>query len=227
VGGGTRLRPGEITLAHRGVLFLDELPEFSRATIEALRQPLEDRVITVARARDTALYPAHFILVATANPCPCGYFGTSKPCHCAPHRIAQYRQKLSGPIMDRVDLHVTVEEIDHSRLLAARDDESDSAVKRRIVRARRAQAARYQNGATLNSGMTNGEIKQLSRLTRDAAQLLNAAAARLGISARSYMRVIKVSRTIADLENVAEITAAHVSEALQYRPQNLQTLELS
>jgi len=225
VGGGNRLRPGEITLAHHGVLFFDELPEFGRSTIEALRQPLEDGVITVARAKDTALYPARFILVATANPCPCGYFGTKKPCTCPPHRIAQYRQKLSGPIMDRIDLHVDAEEIDHAKLLLSQE-EDDGQVRRRIRQARAAQAKRYGSTTKLNSGMTNPDIKRHSGLTYDAQEMLNLAATRLNISARSYMRVIKVARTIADLSAQANVQAEHVSEALQYRPQNLQTLEL-
>ncbi|HSX35050.1 MAG TPA: YifB family Mg chelatase-like AAA ATPase [Candidatus Saccharimonadales bacterium] len=226
VGGGVRLRPGEITLAHRGVLFLDELPEFSRSTIESLRQPLEDRVITVARAKDTALFPANFILVATANPCPCGYFGSQKPCNCAPHRIAQYRQKLSGPIMDRIDLHVTVENVDHTKLLHTAE-ENDATVRRRIAQARLLQATRYKSAGRLNADMTNREIKQLANLSPDAQELLNSAASKLFISARSYMRVVKIARTIADLGSSTSIKVSHISEALQYRPQNLQSLELT
>jgi magnesium chelatase family protein len=226
VGGGAHLRPGEITLAHHGVLFFDELPEFSRSTIEALRQPLEDGLITVARAKDTALYPAKCILVATANPCPCGYFGTRKPCSCPPHRVLQYRQKLSGPIMDRIDLHIEAEEIDHERLLTSQE-EADSSVRGRIEAARATQAARYGSRAKLNASMTNQDIKQHGRLSTEALEVLNLAATRLNISARSYMRVVKVARTIADLAGSADIGAAHLGEALQYRPQNLQSLELS
>lgn len=225
VGGGNRLRPGEVTLAHNGVLFFDELPEFARSTIEALRQPLEDGVITVARAKDTAVYPARFILIATANPCPCGYFGTSKPCDCPPYRIAQYRQKLSGPIMDRIDLHVTVEEVDHTRLLCA-DEEDDAQVRTRILAARTRQAARYGIATKLNAAMTNPDIKQRAQLTNEAREILNLAAARLSISARSYMRVVKIARTIADLAESPHIAAEHITEALQYRPQNIQTLGL-
>lgn len=224
VGGGNPLRPGEITLAHRGVLFFDELPEFKRSTIEALRQPLEDRMITLARAHDTAVFPADFILIATANPCPCGYFGTSKPCACPPHLIMRYHQKLSGPIMDRIDLHVEAEEIDHARLLTDQE-EHDDAVRGRVLKARGAQRRRYQ-GVKLNADMTNGDIKRVSKLQPAAQELLNTAAQRLNISARSYMRVIKVARTIADLAESEEIDATHLSEALQYRPQKQQTLGL-
>jgi magnesium chelatase family protein len=226
VGGGTRLRPGEITLAHQGVLFLDELPEFTRGTIESLRQPLEDKIITVARAKDTALFPANFILIATANPCPCGYFGTGSPCHCAPHRIAQYRQKLSGPIMDRIDLHVNVEAVDHTKLLTS-NEESDASVRKRVINARAVQAKRYTSPSHLNADMTNREIKRLAHLNSDAQQLLNSAAGKLSISARSYMRVVKIARTIADLAGSAPIETRHITEALQYRPKNLQSLELA
>lgn len=224
VGGGNNLRPGEISLAHRGVLFLDELPEFGRSTIEALRQPLEDRKITVARAKDTTEYPANFILVATANPCPCGFFGTSKACNCPAHLVLKYRQKLSGPILDRIDLHVEVEEVEHAKLLSPTSKDEDSAVTRRITQARDLQAARYDSPTKLNADMTNNDIKHKSNISQEATAILNDAAKALGISARSYMRIIKTARTIADLDGSPDITAAHITEALQYRPQNLQTL---
>jgi magnesium chelatase family protein len=152
------------------VLFFDELPEFARSTIEALRQPLEDRVITVARAKDTAVFPADFILIATANPCPCGYYGSSKPCSCPPHRIAQYRQKLSGPIMDRIDLHVEAEEIDYALLLTARSQD-DSTVRQCIEKARDSQAERYGTRSKLNADMTNRDITSVNALTAGAQEL--------------------------------------------------------
>ncbi|HJQ07851.1 MAG TPA: YifB family Mg chelatase-like AAA ATPase [Candidatus Saccharimonadales bacterium] len=217
VGGGTQLRPGEISLSHRGILFLDELPEFNRATIEAMRQPLEDRVITVARAKETATYPANFILVGTANPCPCGYYGTKRTCECPAYRIAQYRQKLSGPIMDRIDLYIDVEEIEHDRLLNNEASEDDNVVRSRVCAARDLQTKRFGSPTILNASMTNEDIKSKSQLTAEAKALLNKAASRLELSARSYMRLIKVARTIADLEQCSALQAAHLAEALQYR----------
>jgi magnesium chelatase family protein len=224
IGGGNNIRPGEISLSHRGVLFFDELPEFSRITLEALRQPLEDRTISVARAKDTAEYPANFILVATANPCPCGYYGTSKDCRCLPHQIARYRQKLSGPILDRIDLYTDVHEVDHKKLLGATSSkEADHEVRRRIDKARKAQTKRYGRPNKLNCDMTNADIKKLAQLTDEATEILNTAAQRLNISARAYMRLIKVARTIADLSDSETIEPQHLTEALAYRGQSYHT----
>ena len=218
IGGGISLRPGEISLAHRGVLFFDELPEFGRMTLEALRQPLEDRVISIARAKDTADFPASFILVATANPCPCGYYGTSGTCRCMPSQILRYQQKLSGPILDRIDLYSDVHEVKHDRLLSqGADAQADEAVRTRVQQARNIQAKRYGQSNKLNADMNNRDIKQFADVETDAADLLIKAAQRLNISARSYMRTIKIARTIADLESNKTISAAHISEALAYR----------
>lgn len=217
IGGGLSLRPGEISLSHRGVLFFDELPEFSRLTLEALRQPLEDHVISIARAKDTADYPANFILVATANPCPCGYYGTSGNCHCSPYQINRYNQKLSGPILDRIDLYTSVHEVKHGSLLTQRANPKEEAqIREQIAAARRWQAKRYAS-TKLNAAMTNAELKQFARLVSDAKELLDLAAVKLQLSARAYMRAVKVARTIADLEPSETITAAHISEALAYR----------
>lgn len=217
VGGGHNLRPGEISLGHRGILFFDEFPEFSRSTLEALRQPLEDHTVTITRAKHTATYPANFILIATANPCPCGFYGTDKECHCPVHNIIRYQQKMSGPIMDRFDIHVDVENIDHERLLAQPDKSNLDNLKQKIIDARNHQEKRF-GSIKLNGDMNNNDIKTKSRLNTESLQLLNEAAKKIGISARSYMRIIKVARTIADLENSPEIKAQHIAEALQYRP---------
>lgn len=221
IGGGHNLRPGEISLSHRGVLFLDEMPEFNRTALEALRQPLEDRTVTVARAKDTVEYPANFILIATANPCPCGFYGSAKPCSCPPHLIARYQQRISGPILDRIDLHATVQDIDHKHLLqGAADTKEEDIIRSRIVSARSRQAARYHSATKLNSSMSNYDIRHQARLEEPAKEMLDTAAARLGISARSYMKTIKVARTIADLEGHETISSRYIAEALQYRRQD-------
>lgn len=219
VGGGSTPKPGEATLAHRGVLFLDELPEFSHSALEALRQPLEDGMVTIARVKDSATYPAEFILVATQNPCPCGYFGTAKPCRCSAAAIDKYQKKISGPILDRIDLHLPVHDIDHKRLLdSSKRPSESSSTKERVSRAYGTQKRRFGR-SRFNSSMSNKEIRELSNLSVEAKELLDKAASRLGISARAYVRTVKVAQTIADLSDSKQITSEHISEALQYRHQ--------
>lgn len=221
VGGGHRLKPGEISLSHRGVLFLDEFPEFHRDTIEALRQPLEDHRVSISRAKESVEFPADFILVATANPCPCGHYGTRKACSCLPHAIAHYQRKLSGPIIDRIDLYVTVDEVDHANLLTntkPNSQYSSEFIRNLVLRAREKQHQRYLD-KRLNANLNNQLIKQSGLLTIEAKVLLDQAASTLDISARSYMRTIKVARTIADLDESESIEPHHISEALTYRRQ--------
>jgi magnesium chelatase family protein len=219
IGGGQSLRPGEISLAHNGVLFLDELPEFSRHAIESLRQPLEDGDITIARANQSARLPARFLLIATSNPCPCGYLYSDKPCVCTPSQIQKYQKKLSGPILDRIDIHVTVGNIEHKDLLRKADDQVSPVLRQQVTNARLLQ--RNRNHAKLNSVLSNKELKQHAQLSKNAENLLNQAAGSLGLSARGYIRVIKIARTIADIDLAQSIESQHIAEALQYRPKQL------
>jgi magnesium chelatase family protein len=225
VGGGSNPKPGEATLAHRGVLFLDELPEFRHDTLEALRQPLEDGTVTIARVKDSATYPASFILAATQNPCPCGYYGTNKNCICSPAAIAKYQKKVSGPILDRIDLHLAVNDVEHSKLLAKRDGQPQSPViKARVEQAYQVQRQRFGGQAKFNSSMNNKQIRELAQLSDAAKTLLDSAAQKLDISARAYVRSVKVARTIADLDSSAQILPVHISETLQYRYQSAAAL---
>jgi magnesium chelatase family protein len=212
LGGGNSGRPGEVSLSHGGVLFLDELPEFRRASIEALRQPLEEKSITISRLRQTVSYPASFILVATANPCPCGFYGSARACRCGPYQIRRYQQRLSGPILDRIDLFVTVgDTTDHHLLDSDGRQESSASIRQRVV------AGRCRGGNQLNASLDNQSIRQASHLTEAARSLLRQAAEQHHLSARAYIKTLKVARTIADLADSRQIDSQHLSEALQYR----------
>lgn len=220
-GGPTTPRPGEISLAHRGVLFFDELPEFRREIVETLRQPLEDRSISLARGHGTVKYPANFIFVATANPCPCGYYGSER-CHCTAAQILHYCGRLSGPVLDRIDISVGFDKSDHSGLLSsAADSGVGDKTRGRVAYARDTQAQRFQTDGRLNADMSNSEIRGLTSLSAAARALLDRAGRSMELSARAYMRSIKVARTIADLEGSSSIDSVHLAEALSYRSAGL------
>lgn len=222
IGGGTKLRPGEISLAHRGVLFLDEFPEFSHASLESLRQPLEDHIVQISRASGSTQYPAQFTLVAAANPCPCGYkFSKVKHCNCSSFQIDKYQKKLSGPILDRIDLHLHVQEVETEKLVKHEPGNSTSSLLReQVTKARQRQYERYKKTRFLtNSELSSQAIKKYCHISNEANHILEAGVKKLGLSARSFFKMIKVAQTIADLDDSESIEVTHMSEAFQYRPQ--------
>ncbi|NGQ93917.1 YifB family Mg chelatase-like AAA ATPase [Brevibacillus sp. SYP-B805] len=221
-GGGAQIpRPGECSLAHGGILFLDEMPEFSRHALEVLRQPLESGQVTIARAKQVFTYPARFLLVGSMNPCPCGFYGSrdQRECTCTPQQIQKYRSKLSGPLLDRIDLHLEVPRVPVTLLQERPQAESSEEIRCRVEAARAIQCERYRHrpGAPFNSAMNGEELRRYAGLDREGQKLLQLAFETLGLSARAYNRIVKVARTIADLGGAEQIEAAHVAEAIRYR----------
>jgi magnesium chelatase family protein len=219
IGGGNSIKPGEISLAHRGVLFADELPEFPRQVLEALRQPLEDRKVTISRSAGTLTYPAQFIFLAAYNPCPCGFLGSAKKiCSCMPGQIARYKKKLSGPVLDRIDIHLEVPEVDVEKLTGEVKSEDSVTIRDRVIQARQIQHERFTGtGIFTNSEMNNTQLKMYCKLDQESLELLKLAISQMNLSARGYHRVLKLSRTIADLAGSENIQTEHLAEALQYR----------
>ena len=223
IGGGANIKPGEVTLAHRGVLFLDEFPEFEKRVLESLRQPLEDNFVSVSRAKGSATFPSNFILIAAMNPCPCGHRGSKqKQCICKPSDIDRYKRKVSGPIMDRIDIWVNVGNVDYEKLSDnKREGDSSETIKNRVMLARKTQKERFKNSPrkiNTNSEMNVKELAIYAPLDDETKKLLNQSAERLQLSARAYHRTIKLARTIADLDGSENISQSHILEALQYRP---------
>lgn len=220
VGGGTNPQPGEISLAHNGVLFLDELPEFKRTVLEVMRQPLEDRKVTISRARLAVDYPASFMLIASMNPCPCGYYNhPEKPCICAPGVVQKYLTRISGPLLDRIDLHVEVTPVNFDELSSAGKAESSNIIRERVIKARKIQTERFQseNLVHCNAQMSPRMVREICTISEAGQQLLKKAMEKLGLSARAYDRILKVARTIADLQNTPSIELEHLAEAIHYR----------
>ena len=220
VGGGRMPRPGEISLSHRGVLFLDELPEFGQNVLEVLRQPLEDKLVTISRAQGTITYPANFMLIAAMNPCPCGYYGDPvRECTCPPPAIVRYQKRISGPLLDRIDIHVEVPRIDYEKLADKRHVEDSATIRARVQAARERQLQRLASTRlTCNAEMGPAEIRDFCIVDAAGEKLLRAATQQLHLSARAYHRVLKLARTIADLAASELIQMSHIAEAIQYRP---------
>jgi len=224
VGGGNIPKPGEISLAHRGVLFLDEFPEFGTRVLEVMRQPMEDKVVTISRAKGSLTFPANFQLVAAMNPCPCGYYGDSlKPCTCAPAIVTKYQKRISGPLLDRIDIHIEVPRVDYEKLSGDRLGETSQTIRTRVQNARDKQSERFskldsKHPIFCNADMRVAEIRQFCQLQEEGQSLMRAAMSQLNLSARAYHRILKLARTIADLAGSEEIQSVHLAEALQYRP---------
>jgi magnesium chelatase family protein len=220
VGGGAFPQPGEISLAHNGVLFLDELPEYKRTVLEVMRQPLEDRKVTISRAKFTVDYPASFMLVAAMNPCPCGYYNhPEKDCVCSPGVVQKYLNKISGPLLDRIDLHVEVTPVNFDELASSENTENSTSIRERVIKAREIQDTRFETMEEVfaNAHMESKKLREVCQIDGASIALLKTAMDRLGLSARAYDRILKVSRTIADLSGSKDIQAAHIAEAIQYR----------
>jgi magnesium chelatase family protein len=222
VGGGRWPRPGEISLSHRGVLFLDELPEFGHTVLEVLRQPIEDKIVTISRAQGSITFPANFMMVAAMNPCPCGYYGDPvKECTCSLSTISRYQKRISGPLLDRIDIFVQVPRIEYEKLADDRLAEESERVRSRVEGARSVQRARFQGTRlTCNTEMTPVEVREFCQVEPEAQNLLKAAMRQLSLSARAFHRILKLARTIADLAGDATIGASHLAEAIQYRPRS-------
>jgi magnesium chelatase family protein len=220
VGGGTYPGPGEISLAHNGVLFLDELPEFRRSVLEVMRQPMEDRIVTISRARQTVEFPAGFMLVAAMNPCPCGYYNhPTIECTCAPGMVQRYLNKISGPLLDRIDIHIEVIPVPFNELSNMEEGEKSEKIRERVIDARKIQEKRYTDspGIHANAQMTSKQIRKICRIDEASQTLLKNAMEKLSLSARAYDRILKVARTIADLDNSENILSEHLAVAINYR----------
>lgn len=221
IGGGTVPKPGEISLAHNGVLFLDELPEFKRNVLEVMRQPMEDKQVNITRSMVSVTYPARIMLVAAMNPCACGYLGDPRhECTCQPHEIMKYRARISGPLLDRIDIHIEVPAVRYKELSDERSGDTSASIRERVERARQLQMERFERGTTgvfCNAQMTPRYLRHFCKVDAEGARLLEMVVDKLGMSARAYDRILKVARTIADLDGEPDIRPVHLSEAIQYR----------